>query len=479
MKRLFRLPVRAAVTVGVLSAGSIQTERIGITILQSSRRMLTGIALAFATTACQSGAPAAQAPPPVAVQLQTLQSESITESTEFVGTLEAKRRVTLQPESTGRVTLVEVNAGDQVGAGQVLFELRLEQVQSQVDSAQAGAEGQRAALRDAQAERRAAEAETARLRAEVQRQRAELESRQADLDLAQVNYDRSESLVNDGVRARQDLDDKTRALNTARAAVKAGGESLNASIQALNASLRRLEGADARVEQGIANVNRAVADVQVRQEDVGFRLVNAPIAGTVGDVPVKLGDYVTSSSVLTTIVQRDFFDLRLAIPVERSPQLRVGLPVQAVDESGKLIVNGQISFVDPQVNTTAQSILAKATFANTGDRLRDGQFVRARVLWNREPGLTIPTTAITRLGGQSFVFVAEQTQQDGQNVLVARQRPVTLGSIQGNAYHALDGVNQGDRIAVTNILKLRDGAPIQPATAQPTTAQPTARPPES
>ena len=69
------------------------------------------------------------------------------------------------------------------------------------------------------------------------------------------------------------------------------------------------------------------------------------------------------------------------------------------------------------------------------------------------------------MGGQSFVFVAEEkVTDDGQTLQVASQRPVQLGAIQENRYRVLDGLEEGERIAVTNILKLQDGVPIKPET---------------
>jgi multidrug efflux pump subunit AcrA (membrane-fusion protein) len=118
--------------------------------------------------------------------------------------------------------------------------------------------------------------------------------------------------------------------------------------------------------------------------------------------------------------------------------------------------------------------MAKASFPNNG-RLRDGQFVRARVIWQSEPGILVPTTAVTRVAGNPFIYVAETGKApSGESQQIARQRPVKLGAIQGNSYQVQSGLSPGDQIIVSGILNLSDGAPItigQPQSQQSSNSQ--------
>jgi RND family efflux transporter MFP subunit len=130
------------------------------------------------------------------------------------------------------------------------------------------------------------------------------------------------------------------------------------------------------------------------------------------------------------------------------------------DARGNPLGTGQISFISPQVTANAQSILAKATFPNPDGQLLDQQFVRARVTWSENSGVVVPTSAVSRLGGQTFVFVAEQPETAGQTQLIARQRSIKLGELQGNNYQVIEGLEPGEAIVVSGILKVRDGVPI-------------------
>ena len=191
--------------------------------------------------------------------------------------------------------------------------------------------------------------------------------------------------------------------------------------------------------------------------------VVAPINGIVGDFSIKAGDYVSVGQTLTSIIKNDALDMRISVPSNNLAQLRMGLPVELLDaNTGQQLTRGSISFISPQINSDAQSILVKARFNNADGKLRDGQYVRSRIIWNQQPGILIPTQAVNRLGGQSFVFVVEEDRSKEKPQFVVHQKPVKLGDVQNDRYPVLEGIKAGDRVATSNILKLRDGAAIQP-----------------
>ncbi len=146
------------------------------------------------------------------------------------------------------------------------------------------------------------------------------------------------------------------------------------------------------------------------------------------------------------------------IPVERSAQLRPGLAAQIVDPSGEVIAESRINFVSPQVDSATQTVLAKAPIANRDDRLRNAQFIHARIVWGTHDRPVVPVLAVSRLGGQYFAFVAEQ--QNGQTV--ARQKLLRVGEMTGNNYVVLDGIKPGDKVIVSGTRFLVDGVPVSP-----------------
>jgi RND family efflux transporter MFP subunit len=239
---------------------------------------------------------------------------------------------------------------------------------------------------------------------------------------------------------------------------------LKTQAAALQAARDQLGASQAGLDQADANVRKAQADTETAK--VGFDLtqISSPIAGSVGDITLKVGDYVTTGQTLTTINQNNSFDLQIPIPISYSKQLRPGLTVQLLDpNNGNLLGSGDIYFVSAQANATAQTIQTRAQFSNPNGRLRDAQYVRARVIWGTQPGVLVPTEAVSPIGGQNFVYVATtKTDDRGKSQTIARQVPVTLGSIQGQSYQVVKGLNPGDQVIITGVSKLKQGAPIVP-----------------
>jgi RND family efflux transporter MFP subunit len=422
----------------------------------SGRWVAIAVLVGAIATGCGSTPTMGGNPQGVPVTVQEVKADTLEDSSEFVGTLEAKERVSLRSRIEGRVLQILVQSGDRVATGTPVLQLEPTKNQAEVSAAVANVTARKASFNNARAELNAARAEVARAESEVLQQEAEVQRRKADLELAKVNYDRTQGLVEQDVLPRQELDNKRRDLDTAQAAYNSTNQALAATRNAKQVAQERVEAARATLDRENAAVAQAEAQVNVVSRDLEFNRVTAPISGVLGDIAVKVGDVVDSEDVLATIIQNDALELRISIPVERGSQLQVGLPVELLLE-GDRAVRGRISFVSPEVDREAQAILAKATFPNDGN-LRDGQFVRARAIWDSQPGILIPTTAISRIGGQTFVFVAESSAE--ANGTIAKQRPVQLGAIQGQQYQVLGGLDAGEEIVTEGILKLSDGTPI-------------------
>ncbi len=195
-----------------------------------------------------------------------------------------------------------------------------------------------------------------------------------------------------------------------------------------------------------------------QQRQLGYYNLTAPFAGVVGDIPVHLGDYVSSPTLLTTVDENKELEAYVYIPTERAGDIRMDLPVQIVSSTGELIESSKIYFISPQVDNALQGVLVKAPIHASLDRFRNLQLVKARVIWSTAPTATVPVLAVTRIGGQPFVYVSTQ-QGNGH---VAKQRAVTLGDTVGNNYAVTSGLMPGDRVIVSGTQFLVDGSPIQP-----------------
>jgi RND family efflux transporter MFP subunit len=225
-------------------------------------------------------------------------------------------------------------------------------------------------------------------------------------------------------------------------------------------AISRQEFEQAQTSLRTAEARLATVNAQVSEDRVELRYyrVNAPQAGVIGDIAIRVGDRVTPTTVITTIDDNSALEAYIQVPLERSPQLRVGLPVQLLDEAGKPNATNTITFVAPRVDDRTQTVLVKSLLRESPPSVRAQQFARARIIWRSEPGLTIPLTAVVRINGQYFCFVAEEAAGG----LVARQRPLQVGDMVGNDYIVKSGLKAGERVVTSGIQKLGDGAPVKP-----------------
>ena len=254
----------------------------------------------------------------------------------------------------------------------------------------------------------------------IESQRA---SREVDLELAQQELARIRQLAKEGVVSRADLD-----------RAESAEKSAEAQLKAVQSQLRENE------------------------VELQYYRVTAPADGIVGDIPVRQGDRVTSSTLITTVDQASGLEAYINVPLERAIDLKVGLHVDLVDSSGQVLTSSAITFVAPRADDATQSVLAKAPLRQVPPGVRVMQYVRARIIWSNEPALAIPVVAVTRLAGQHFVFVAEPMGQG----FVARQKPITVGPIVGEDYVVQNGLKAGDRVIVSNVQKIGDGVPVKP-----------------
>ena len=224
-------------------------------------------------------------------------------------------------------------------------------------------------------------------------------------------------------------------------------------------SQREVEQFEAQLRSAEAQLKALDEQIRQQRSQLNYYRVTSPNAGTVGDIPVNVGDRVTRSTVLTTVDENDFLEVYINVPMQQAPQLKIGLPVRLIDDRGQVLATNKITFVSPSTDTATQSVLAKALLVEGRGQFRSDQFVRAQVVWSEAPGLTVPVTAVVRINAQYFAFVAEKNDQG----LVAKQKPVQLGEIVGNDYVVRSGLQPGEQLIVGGLQKIRDGAPVMAA----------------
>jgi RND family efflux transporter MFP subunit len=257
--------------------------------------------------------------------------------------------------------------------------------------------------------------------ATVHSQDAARAAQEANVRFATITLERSRKLYDAGVISKQDFDNAQTAYDAA-----------------------------------VAQLKSLEHQLQQQTVELHYYKVSAPMDGVVGDIPVRVGDRVAVTTLLTTVDEPGALEAYIYVPAARSRDLRLGLPVRVIDENGVTLAETRVTFLSPQVDSETQTVLAKAILESPKTKFRVAQQVRTQITWGTHEGPVIPVLAVQRINGQFFAFVAEKSDKG----TVVRQRSLKLGDIVDNEYAVLDGIHAGDHLIVSGLEFLQDGAPV-------------------
>lgn len=376
-------------------------------------RSLIPFALTLSLIAC-GGATAKPPPPPPPREIQVL-TMAPTEARvqgEYLGSLLSRASLTVLPQVAGYVRKLHVKPGQRVAVGDPLVEIDAREEAAALSSAAAQAD-----------------------------------SAAATLALAEQSRARIEALHQEGLATAQELDKSRADVAAATAAVRAAG-----------------------------------AQVSQRRVAVGNRVVRAAVPGVIGDVVVRLGDYVTATSRLTTIAGDDGLELTLAVPAPRARTLALGAPIEVLDDDGQVLHTSSAFYIAAEADPRTQLVAVKAAVP-AGLGLRPSELVRARVVYAVNDALQVPALAVVRQGGAAFVFVVTDQPPKPKpgsappppakpGTLYAARQMIQLGTLGAKGFVVEHGLAPGDRVAVSSIQLLRDGAPVTIAAPKAPPASP-------
>ncbi|NEP85995.1 MAG: efflux RND transporter periplasmic adaptor subunit [Okeania sp. SIO2C2] len=327
-------------------------------------------------------------------------------------------------------------------------EAEIDAIEQEIDAAQARVES---AKKDLQ--RR-----TSTLDAQIAAQKEVIDAAKAQVESAKKDLQRRTGTLDAQIAAQKEV------IDAAKAQVESAKKDLQRRIETLDAQIaaqdEQISSQESQVAQVRGQLQQTQANAVAEQVELQYYNILAPISGVVGEVKPKVGDYVDSQTPLTTIQDNNTLEANINIPIDRLPEIRLGTRVELLQQTGQLIGSSRISFISPDTGQGTQTVLVKAIYDNGEKKLQTNQQVKARVIWEEKQGLTVPITSVRRIGNQAFVFVAEEKIMDGEKKLIATQKPVKLGSIQGEYYQVIEGLKSTDKIVVSGVVKLRDDIPI-------------------
>lgn len=355
---------------------------------------------------------------------------------EATGGLAADEQTDVAPTVAGRVVAVGVDLGSYVQRGAVVARLDDSDARLRAEQSQAALAQARSAVQQAEARiglRSGQSFDPTRV--------AEVGSARVALDLAEKQLRRFEKLIESGDVSRSAYDQQ-----------KAQRDQLREQYQA----------AVAQAQQNYAGVQtaRAAAQgfaVQVAQAQKGVRdvVIYAPISGYVSDRPADVGEYVSTSSKVATIVRTNPMRVRIDIPEQSissvAPGQSVSVSVSAYPERA---FAGRVARISPNVSAQSRTLTVEAEVENGDGLLKPGQFATIRILLPQtEPAILVPARAIRTDGNTSRVFII----RDG----VAQERLVQAGQHEGDLVEIKSSVAADELVATSNVEQLSDGVTVR------------------
>ncbi|WP_210396295.1 efflux RND transporter periplasmic adaptor subunit [Motiliproteus sediminis] len=344
-----------------------------------------------------------QAPPPAppakpAVVVTTVGYDMVTPNAEFVGRTQASEDVKLQAQVSGPLLRRDFKEGDQVEKGQLLFEI-----------------------------------DPAPFKAALSQQQAILTQARAALSVAERNYNRGKQLHPQGMISDSDMDQLT-----------------------------------SNKDQAAAKVVQAQSAVDAAQLQLDYTRIEAPISGRISASLVSIGDLISPQVTLATLVQLD----PMWVNFQASEQQVANARQARLDDSQKptldtfdlrlLMPNGNpyerggsIEFVDNRVDSRTGTINLRASFPNPDGLLLPGMYVTVTVsVPTEQQVILIPQASVQEDQQGRFVMVVG----DGNKVV---KRLVTLGDRYGVEWQVVEGLQEGERIVVEGLQKIRAGIEVQ------------------
>ncbi len=220
----------------------------------------------------------------------------------------------------------------------------------------------------------------------------------------------------------------------------------------------------ATLDTDAANLKNAKAQVVQQQAIIDKKFLRAPFAGHLGIRAVDLGQYLAAGTVIVTLQALDPIFVDFFVPQQAVDQVRLGQAVTVkVDAFKDQTFTGEISAINPKVDTGSRNVLIRATLNNADHKLIPGMYATVDIATGSPKNyLTLPQTAITYnpYGDTVYVIDSKGSGADGKPQLIARQTFVTTGPTRGDQVAVLKGVEDGDTVVTAGQIKLHNGTVV-------------------
>ncbi len=212
--------------------------------------------------------------------------------------------------------------------------------------------------------------------------------------------------------------------------------------------------AEATLEDATARQAEAHAELDRAEQRLAQRSLRAPFAGTVGLAEVDEGARVNAGTFIARLDDLSHVEVEFALPETLFARVSKGQTISATSAAfpGQTFA-GAIDAVDSRINPQSRSFRARAVIPNPEGTLPSGMFMSLELTLSQTDHLVVPEEAILFQAAETYVFAV----RDG----TARRVTVNTGQRRDGLVAILDGLEEGDRVVVKGLHRVRDGSAIK------------------
>jgi membrane fusion protein (multidrug efflux system) len=285
-------------------------------------------------------------------------------------------------------------------------------------------------------------------------------SAELDGNVARIAFEPGSTVKAGDLLVQQDIGAEQAQLRAAEAAADLARLNLDRSRDLLaSKTISQLQ-----YDADNATFKQAVAQADNIQATIDKKTIRAPFSGRLGIRLINLGQTLKAADAIVSLQALDPIFADFSLPQQELARIAVGMTVQVTSDAipGRT-VEGRITAMNPDVDSTTRNVRVEATLANADESLRPGMFVNARVVLPvKEKVLVIPSTSVLYAPYGNSVFVVEDKTDDktGHSFKAVRQHFVRLGRTRGDFITVLSGIKAGDVIVTTGAFKLHNGGTV-------------------
>lgn len=207
-------------------------------------------------------------------------------------------------------------------------------------------------------------------------------------------------------------------------------------------------------DQASTEMQALEADIKLIEARISETELRAPFDGIVGLRMISEGAYATTQTKIVRLVKVSPLKIEFSFPERYAGEVKPGYPISFVIDGNDTNFKAAVYAVDPKVDIATRSIVARALYPNTGEKLKPGRFVSVKALLSQiENTISVPTQAIIPEMSGEKVFIYKNGK--------AQQVQVSLGLRTESHVQIRSGLQFGDTLLTTAILQLRQGIPVQ------------------